>query len=299
MTSNPPFLEQMIASKSSTSVIRLSLLKVKKKQGLVFIFEGKDDYSYYEHAIKECGFRKKYEHINGEGKEQLLNFLRELLEGDDDEEEKKLLDNTIFFVDQDYDLVCYYGKHIYNLPCYAIENMLLDEMAIESILKSEFSLDGSHEDIRTSLIDSFRLSYSRFSEGMRNISYALFLSKIVNAGDSYPKFSDLIDKVEYNDTKFKIDTNKYLQDTISQVGQTPFKEFLDVIKTIEDQRIIRGKYILTFIQNWCEAAKKNTNTTYSNRLPSTIKFGRETINIRRLSQSCSINNHLMTFLKTI
>lgn len=296
MPNHSSFLEDMISSKKSPSVLRMTLLKVKKNHQLVFIFEGKDDYSYYEHAFKSCNFTKKYEHINGEGKEQLVNFLNELLEFDED---SKLIENTYFFIDQDYDPVCYFGKNIYNLPCYSIENMLLDESAIESILKSEFNLDAERSDLREHLITSFREAYNSFSKNMRYISYITFLRKLNSSGENFPKFSDLVEKIEHNNTIFKIDSESYFNEEYPKLINTPSAAYIDVLREMDDKSIIRGKYILSFIQEWCEGAKKHLNSAHNGRLKNSIRFGKEVVNIRRLSQSCLTNEHLRDFINTV
>lgn len=295
MSNSSTFLTNMITSKKSPAVLRMTLLKIKRNNELVFIFEGKDDYSYYEHAFKNSSFTKRYEHINGEGKEQLITFLNELL----DDEDNTLRENTYFFVDQDYDQLCYFGRHIYNLPCYSIENMLLDENALQSILKSEFSLDAERSDLREYLLNSFKTSYNSFSSNMRNISYISFIRKINSNGETFPKFTDLVEKIEHDNTIFKIDTNKYYTEEIEKLNGTFDANHIDAIKELDDKRIIRGKYILSFIQEWCEAAKKYINTKHSGRLHSSVRFGKEVINIRRLSQSCSTNEHLKVFLERV
>lgn len=297
MANGSSFLDNMVLSKKSPSVLRLTLLKIKRTNELVFIFEGKDDYSYYEHALRHCDFSKKYEHINGEGKEQLTTLWRQLLENKND---SKLLDNTYFFVDQDYDDFSYHGKNIYNLPCYSIENMLLDDSAIDSVLKDEFNLDAEREDLRLHLIESFRTSYKNFSDEIKKISYVLFFNKKVNSGTAYPKFSEIIERVEYNQCIFKVDTNEHLKKTIHD-HHLYHNEIIciDLFLKMNDEQIIRGKYILAFIQEWFESAKKHINNNYADRLNGRIKFGKDTINIRRLSQSCTINKHLKLFTNTI
>lgn len=276
----------------SPSVLRMALLKTKKVNHLVFIFEGDDDFTYYEHSIKKCGFHVEYEHIVANGKKQVIDFLDELIKN----KEKSLLDKTYFFVDQDYDTFSIIDERVFNLDAYAIESYLIDEAAIGSILKDELKLNGEYSAIRKEYMEYLKKSYNDFSSTLRDLSCYLCLCKILNFPQIFPKLSPHHVSVSFDSTTkvndFQLD---YKEEVARFVESEPL--FYESITNLNDLKLIRGKYILWFIKKWVMAVKDDMNNKRT--AEDRIKLSDDFITIRRLAQNCKINIRLNGFIQRI
>ena len=286
------FLDLMFEGLQSPSVLRLALLKTKRVNPLVFIFEGDDDFTYYEHSIKRCDFHVEYEHIVANGKKQVIGFLDELIGN----KEKELLDKTYFFVDQDYDAFSFIDERVFNLDAYAIESYLIDEAAIGSILKDELKLNGEYATSRKEYLECLKKSYEDFSSVTRELCCYLCLCKILNFPQEFPNLSPHYISVAYNSTTKNKDFKLSFTNEVAQfIESEPL--FYESITNLNDLKLIRGKYILWFIKKWVMAVKDDMNN--KRKAEDKIKLSDDFITIRRLAQNCKINIRLNEFIQRI
>jgi hypothetical protein len=287
-------IDILVESIASPSVLRMCLMKTKKISGsnLVFVFEGTDDYMYYEHAISKCGFEKDFEHVVANGKQQIVNLYNELK----DKNDVDFLRNIYFFIDQDYDNFTYVSDEIFNLELYAIENYLFDSQAIESILRDELMLHGEKSELRKEYLISLRKSFADFSKIMLNLSHYLFVCKFNSLPQKYFTLSPHFIEVKPNSAQLLKNPNMdYLKEAEEYCHHE--MEFAESINNLSIHQLIRGKYILWFIQKWLLAVKEEINNGTSQT--DKVRLSDGDITIRRLSQNCGINNRLYNFLKKI
>lgn len=279
-------------SLSSASVLQIELMKTKKINPLVFVFEGVDDFTYYEQAIKHCSFSYRYEHIVAKGKEQINILYNKLL----DTKNHNLLKNTFFFVDQDYDNFSYITNSVFNLDVYAIENCLYDHAAIESILIDELKLHGEKAEKRNYYLEALTQSYNNFVNIMRDYSHYLFVCKNNTLPQEYPSLSPYFINVSHSTTIMNRELKRDFSPEYSEIVSYP-EEFLCNTDHLNDSQIIRGKYVFWFIKKWIMAVKEDIN---NNKVHSEdLRLSDDFITIRRLSQNCCINNRLFKFLDRI
>lgn len=285
-------LNQMFDSLETSAVLRMILMQTKKTNKLVFVFEGDDDFTYYESSIMRSGFTLSYEHIPAKGKKQVVDLYNELVEN----EQEELLDNTYFFVDQDYDKYSLVGEDIFNLEVYAIENYLSERAAIDSVLKDELKLNSHYSDARLKYLDDFDKAYKSFGEVIKNLSHYLCLCRHLGLPQKFPKLSPHYIDVETTVVSLN---NDFRLDYLAQVESFVSSEQLysKALTELPLEQLIRGKYVFWFIKKWFMAVKDDINS--KSLYPEELKLADDFITIRRLSHCCSINTRLCNFVKNI
>ncbi|WP_163375297.1 DUF4435 domain-containing protein, partial [Enterobacter hormaechei] len=221
-------------------VLRLRLIKNKEAEKPLFVFEGDDDYDFYHHALVISGYDKAYAHINGAGKDQSISLYKEL-----DEEGGEYLMNTYFFVDQDYSNYCHCNKNVFTLPFYAIENPLSNERVIKHFIVSNFKFDERHKKIIDSVMSNYEKAKASFYQEIKEISVQLYMSRILKLGVEFPKSSDIFDKIEKDKVILKVKEVSVISERLRNLSDDE-RKYYEVIKTLDDDKLIRGKYVYYF-----------------------------------------------------
>ena len=285
-------LDKMFAFQRSPSVLRMKLIKVKRVSKLVFVFEGDDDFSFYEQLIKNAGFGKTFEHIVADGKEQVVSLLNEMLDDDD----QVNLNGSYFFVDQDYDPLCYIHENIFNLDSYSIESYLLNNISIDSLLRDELKISGDLAEHRSFFFSSLENSYARFSEILREYCKYLLICQHKLWDQTFVKLSDYYLNVSHSHTQSVREFNKDFYEDFSRFEEEE-QIYVSSIDLLSDAELIRGKYILWFIKKWLISVKDEINKM--KLIEPDVRLAEDVISIRRLSQNCPKIDRLNKFLSQI
>ncbi|HHA2008312.1 TPA: DUF4435 domain-containing protein [Enterobacter mori] len=260
-------------------VLRLKLIKSKEAGKSLFVFEGDDDYDFYHHALVISGYDKAYSHINGAGKDQSISLYKEL-----DEEGGEYLINTYFFVDQDYSNYCHCNKNVFTLPFYAIENPLSNEKVIKHFIVSTFKLDERHKKIIDSVMDNYTKARASFYQEIKEISVQLYMSRILGLGVEFPKSSDIFDKIEKDKVTLKIKEISVISERLRNLSDDE-RKYHEVIKTLDDDKLIRGKYVYYFVSEWLMRIKKYINSRIDNlNAEQNVNDGKPPANDKKLAK---------------
>jgi hypothetical protein len=150
-------------------------LRSKNSNDLICVFEGHDDYPYYDTTFRRITDSLSYRPLIANGKDQVLG-LRVLLSARPDYSQH----SVAYFIDRDFDG---YKSHtpqpdIYCTHGYSIENNLCHRSILPSLLNAEFMCikAGDTEKIReiTAVIDS-RLN--EFFTAMRDTNLAIYTAR--------------------------------------------------------------------------------------------------------------------------
>ncbi|EPS6775993.1 DUF4435 domain-containing protein [Enterobacter kobei] len=290
-------------------VLRLRLIKNKEAEKPLFVFEGDDDYDFYHHALVISGYDKAYAHINGAGKDQSISLYKEL-----DEEGSEYLMNTYFFVDQDYSNYCHCNKNVFTLPFYAIENPLSNERVIKHFIVSNFKFDERHKKIIDSVMSNYEKAKASFYQEIKEISVQLYMSRILKLGVEFPKSSDIFDKIEKDKVILKVKEVSVISERLRNLSDDE-RKYYEVIKTLDDDKLIRGKYVYYFVSEWLMRIKKYINSRIdslnaeqnsnddiapaNDKKLSKQQYDYTDLSIARLVPACMKINRLDDFLKNI
>ncbi|WP_223509990.1 DUF4435 domain-containing protein [Rahnella sp. GSA61A] len=303
-------LDMMMNAIKKPCVLRLQLIKKKKKEDLLFIFEGDDDYDFYFNAIKACGFDNDFCHINGKGKDQSVTLYYELLN-----ERNINLKNTYFFVDQDYSDVCHQSENIMTLPVYAIENFLSDERVISHFIKTTFKIDEKNKDILHDVMSLYAKAKDSFYSGIRNISIQLYLSRLWGVATEFPNNEELFDNISNDNVIVKFIEIPEVKERFASL--TEDEHFLvGAVESLDKDQLTRGKYVFHFVSTWLIKIKRYVNeriqasNTMLMNLPEgemkkatvplkSIQYDHSHLSIAKLSVGCRKVPQLNHFLSLI
>lgn len=285
----------MRQQRKNPAVLRMALIKCKGHYSTIFIFEGIQDISVYENLIPKCGFNRDYGYIYGEGKEQLLKLHNQLIEN----EENNHLENTYFFVDQDFDLFTPISENIFTLDSYSIENKLMNNPSIESIFRDEIKLSTTHHEYKERYFNMLNEDYNKFTELVREICINLFISKTFSLDEPFPESIKSYIKIELGNIS-KI--TQYIPRNIDKITEI-IAENHPIIKyynELSNELAIRGKYIIEFIKEWINSLIINIKSdTALTGIASRIKASQDFVSMRRLAQGCPPDDNLAAFLAKI
>ncbi|HIE0657964.1 TPA: DUF4435 domain-containing protein [Providencia rettgeri] len=291
----------MMDSMKKPCVLRLKLINNKKSGKLLFVFEGNDDYDYYYHAMNLHSFDREFTHVNGTGKDQSIALYEELLSENSDS-----LNETYFFVDQDYSLFCYKNKNIFTLPFYSIENPLSDEKVIKHFLVSEFKFDEANEKLIEELITSYRQARTSFYNGIKNISIQLYMARILKLGLEFPTNNELFSSISKNTVDFKINEIPEVTERLNLMTEDE-KYFHQAIMELDEDKLTRGKYVYYFVTMWLIKIKKYINDLIDGKFAiddekklslarvAKKQYDHQDLSIARLAPSCKRFREINSF----
>lgn len=166
-------IEKMRESRRSPQVAltKYHIIRGKRPDTLIFVFEGEEDLPYYETIVKRVRSDIYFSPIIANGKDQVLG-LRELVS------KQKTYDTNIrFFIDKDFDGTKGYNKghDLYVSEGYSIENHLVSAESLKCLLQSEYKchLPEDDADIDKIISQFYRLLNSFFDE-MLEANLAIF-----------------------------------------------------------------------------------------------------------------------------
>lgn len=238
-------VDEMRASRKSPQVAltKYHTLRGKRPSTLIFVFEGEDDLPYYETIVRRVNSKIYFSPLIANGKDQVLG-LREIISN------QKVRDERIcFFIDKDYDDSKGHktGSDLYISEGYSIENHLVSETALRSLLKSEYKCFLPEDDDEVeAIITKFYTLLDRFFEQMFEANLAIYHARknnvrLRNIEDRISKYLDF----DFNEVK-KSDTCH-----LELIGWPDDKEKVFNSSKTEFQKLNpemdwRGKFIYDF-----------------------------------------------------
>ncbi|HEC2110117.1 TPA: DUF4435 domain-containing protein [Klebsiella oxytoca] len=298
-------LSMMVNATKKPCVLRLKLIREKDPERPLFVFEGNDDYDFYFHALHFSEFSREFTHVNGEGKDQSISLFEELVS-----EHNECLNETYFFVDQDYSLFCYSNRHIFTLPFYAIENPLCDNKVIKHFLTSTFKFDEGNKSLMEQIMKLYTKAKADFFNGIRTISIQLYMSRVLSLGVEFPNNEELFDSIKKDSVTFRISELPEITERLSKMTEDE-RSLYNSISELSPEQLIRGKYVYHFIKEWLMVIKKYIHARIdsakaidkSNSLPISKlvkeQYEHKDLAISRLAPSCGKIKELTAFINSI
>lgn len=239
--------------RSSGAVLKLELAHLKSKSpgNVVFILEGKDDYGPYECWIDRIGAEYTYSLLCGKGKSQLLDLRRRL-----SDDRTTLKQGVYFIVDADFDGLRggEEGQDIYVTDTYSVENLLVSEEIVRSILTDEFQLSGAPK-VVDGLVEQYSKTCDMFGKISRYVNLRIYCRAKLqlsagNLNNSINKFANIrFDTVTENCTDIDVRCLVPLSREPSREEVRSLEEQFDMFIPVNHYR---GKYWLVFLKTWLD-----------------------------------------------
>ena len=287
-----------VARKSGVALkTELAIIKSGSWAERVFVFEGKDDVGPYEAWINRIDENLRYIPLPGTGKRQVLE-LRELLIDD----ETGIKNGTFFFVDRDFDGLRGQdsGTDIFCTDTYSIENLLVSQQILRSILLDEFQLSALAE-IVDRIQTHFRNLLSEFSEIMSEPNWRIYYG--VGTSNRKNGVTEKVSRyVEIDWDSLSVVYNETTLPELIPLADEPRKDssHFDEFRSLTPLIHHRGKYYLSFFFEWLQSlsdALKEGKTTFLSHSHNT-KFNRGTLTLRNLASRSELPLGLTQFIES-
>ncbi|WP_099367466.1 DUF4435 domain-containing protein [Sphingobacterium sp. 1.A.4] len=230
------------------------LTQYSRNNQIRFCFvEGHEDILFYSQFLEKYFNEENLKFINCNGKKNVLDNYNALNWSFYDKK------RVLFFIDKDFDEYILAKRtidsNIYITDHYSIENYLTDENVLKKFIVHHCQIDN--DNIITSLVEKFRLTYTKYKEYLRKISSWMIFCRI-------NKYNVVFNNINPSDL-FKIDSNgnlikkklsnysnhfEYIRDKIDG-DYYNFSEikfiYTKLASEANDKKYIRGKYDLSFM----------------------------------------------------
>lgn len=283
---NLGLLDNLRLAQSSKDSLMQNVLMALSSVENVIVFEGDTDYQVYDEWLKDNQNYTRSEHICAKGKSQLIELYKHAIKINHSD----ILNGCNFFVDHDYDLESFNDNCITTLNCYSVENYLVNELALSSILKDEFHLDARKITERNAILLQFKDDLQEFNSLAKNVCLPLFVKHNVEGkARFYNRITDLI-SVEFANVRMKDSAD----DLIPVLEES--QEILELIQLFEGLpfvRCIRGKYHYEFIKKWLVSLREKINSDNLLNIPRVNKDPAQ-MEMRRFASATRPPNELIS-----
>lgn len=290
-------VESLRSSRKHPSVLKLQILRIRGQDPdvLIFCYEGPQDVPVYEEWMKRIEGCPKYEPVPGAGKQQLIEYYKQLLDHGD-----PLLEKVYFFVDRDFDLPVDESDHLFELDCYSIENMVCNEEALESLLRDEFRRSGEVVE-RARIRAEFANLLKSFESHCEPVNFLLFAAQRTGACvvKKPEKVTDIVsicvDSIEcaYVDPSEIVVVDGLPNNGRLNVLRAEFAALPEVLRQ-------RGKYLLEMFRRWLRALVEDLKSptpilfdAQDDRLPGDPSC----VSLRRLASGVSVPQKLKRYME--
>lgn len=166
---------RLARNKPHVALLDYNVIRSKAPNSLVCVFEGHEDYPYYDTVFRRLIDKVDYRALVVNGKDQVLG-LRELLLKREATIEKKVA----YFIDKDFDGFKQFqpSEDTYCTAGYSIENNLCSHAILRPLLAQEyFCYRTGEESAIETLIENFLERLSEFTDVMRDSNRAIFFAR--------------------------------------------------------------------------------------------------------------------------
>ncbi|WP_426672047.1 DUF4435 domain-containing protein [Mucilaginibacter sp. McL0603] len=237
----------LVAKNSATTAYhKFVLLSNRRETDLFCFFEGQDS-KYYSPRIKAFSQTNYHPIICGNKQTVIKTF--QLL----DEKEVYKKYKKLYFIDRDFDEKNE-NPHIYETPCYSIENLYCQEETLIEILKNEFSLTEEDREFHI-IIETFRKNQKDYhsATALFNAWYAVLkcvrnktgVSTNVSLDESLPKDFILLKIGELRSNYDLQKIKETFPDALTVTDDDINKKEQEFLKA-DCSKIFRGKFEMHF-----------------------------------------------------
>ncbi|WP_374453731.1 DUF4435 domain-containing protein [Phenylobacterium sp.] len=230
--------------------MKLQLISVRSSAPdiAILVFEGDDDKLAYRQWISRICSSLRYEPFPCRGKAQLLK-LRESVK----EDKSGLSEGIYYFVDRDFDDLRGYDPDdkTFLTEMYSIENYIVSEVALDSILSDHFHCHANFA-LRREIARKFSMSYAQFLTITRELNWRIFLHRRlgVDIEGAIPKRIARIANLTLDGAT---DASPSCAEAIP-VPLAPedelYKELEIEFANLEPRARFRGKFAMIFFTKW-------------------------------------------------
>lgn len=262
-----PLIKELIDARDRSAVLKLKLMDFRSTSPdvCVFAFEGIDDKVVYFHWIRRIAPDLIYEPFVCQGKNQVLK-LKAML----DRDLSGLGRRVYFFVDRDFDELPGHdhSASIFMTETYSVENVLVDEVVLEELLKNELHCHAE-ADCRQAVIALFGLVYQQFLEVTKETNFRLYLARhcAIAQRSDLPNRIGQIANVELKE----VGAGTMLLDVQIQLEREPTTTEQELCKpefaALDPRKRYRGKFALLFFKRWLDLLVRDRNSNVSILFP--------------------------------
>lgn len=164
MTENRAETLRAARGRASEVLREYNIWRGKNNAATVCVFEGREDVAFYHSIRQRVNESAQYAAYVTLGKDRLLS-LREKLKANVEAQQSR----HFYFVDHDFDGLKGQTKEedVYLTPCYSIENLLVGEEILQSLLRTKFHCYDKHaeEDI-AKILSLFQARQAEFEQAI-------------------------------------------------------------------------------------------------------------------------------------
>lgn len=298
MSQSENALEYARRQLDKVAVLQAALYGIRSKNpdAVVFVFEGKDDVGVYDAWISRIDDSAKYYALPAKGKAQLLSFYARMSASGDPHAQK-----VYYFIDRDFDESrgVAIDDSVYMTPGYSIENFLVSERVLRSLLVDEFQCHHDEDQIN-SVVDAFHGLVDGYVAAIRDVNLRIFLAR--KRGIPIQIHEAILE---------------YLQVSISSVQQcydmakleglvsadapivAPTGDELNAFKELDLVLGYRGKFLFAFFVKWLAKLVVDRRSAQQKLFKSTVgavSFSPEAAELRYFASRSAIPADLREFV---
>ncbi len=288
------------ASRQSGAVIKLQLAKLRSSipELPILAFEGDDDKCVYSQWISRARSNLEYAMMPCGGKAGVLE-LRQSLSVD----RTGLANGVFFFADRDFDDLRDQppGADIFMTDTYSVENYLVSERVLESLLKVEFHCHADPELVQRT-VEIFKADYGEFLSVTKEANLRLFAARQIGAEvERLPTSIGKIAKVEFG----KVSPGSLSSDSIVRFAEASdglIAGYEAQFSTLSPNSRYRGKFALLFFSAWLQclaAERKKASPHHFSALSNTSKFRTGELTLANFASKSALPLGFHAFLESI
>ncbi|UVO31718.1 DUF4435 domain-containing protein [Bradyrhizobium arachidis] len=299
---SPSLLTNLRQSRRSPAVLKARIISVRSREKLkpIFVFEGIDDVGPYSAWAIRCDDSIAFEPLPANGKDQILLFRAGV-----QPHEVYLRDRVYFFLDRDFDELKGFpaGADVFMTEMYSVENYLVSERVLESILLDEFRCAGEGIDRPLAV---FRSAVTSFAEAMSPANQRIFCARRLGCGLTGSGMENRISKyvlvqleatrplVNYDDLKKLIPLDR-------EPDAEEVKRIAAEFDSLDPPSRHRGKFLLQFFLKWLDllAEERTTPTRAIFALRTQSRFSAQQMSMRSLATRSDMPTGLRDFLQQV
>lgn len=270
--------------------------KARNKDCLICFFEGEDKKYYLSRIVQYTGY--DYEHIVSyecSGKDGVIYNFNKIDKSDN---------NTAFFIDRDFISSGINDIHLYETPCYSIENFYTSVSAFRRLIYTEFDLNPADEDT-SRVCKDYELRLQEFHTIMLPLNAWLECQRTasgnyqkINLGDF--KIKKIVSEVTIDSVKSRpsitVETFSQFFPEADTIDSEVLNRKIGSYEHINQSMHFRGKFEFEFLQKIIESLVfKNKNNQYFTTKRKSVNLQ---VNLSSISSYADTPDDLVQFLNT-
>lgn len=298
--STDDYVNKIRAARDKVAVLKATVLQIRSGvngRRPLLIFEGKTDIGPYEVWIRKINHQASFNVTHASGKKQLLEFRDSIFNTTSDD-----FDEIYFIVDYDFDGLQgkREGDDIYCLDRYSVENYLVSDRVLISVLNDELECSDFPKDVQAA-VDLYQKISQKFCASMNYLNFHLYVmsKKSLSSHPINKKLSVYLD-ISLTEVSRKLSDSEIdvITSITENVEESEIIDLWEKFSSIGDPMMShRGKFIYEFFLSWLDRlaeARRNGEEVFS--IPRDIKYSRQALSMRSLATRSEIPNGLHDFV---